>query len=377
MAIWLEQWGLLVLQNNIINFGLNLFKVDFGMKAIMILVILCFLCGKLFAQTNTDNLSFVNRFEKVTKDNIFKTDGYFNWGASIIKGSDGKYHLFYSRWQNSFYAWLTHSEIAHAVSDSPNGPWEYKETVLEGRGKGYWDAITAHNPKIKKFNGIYYLYYIATNFGELNFTNDLLFEICQTGYSHPHWKTLRNRQRTGVAVSNSLYGPWERVDTPIIEPDGPITTLTVNPAISKGTDGNYYLIVKGDKPNASGFVRNQAIAVSKTPLGPFQMQNKPVIDDLDTEDMSMWYDTKRKRFYGVFHAHTYIGLITSEDGLNWEKAKNYEVHRKEIPMKDGECIKPDRMERPFVYVENGRSKTLCMTVKKGNESYTVFVPVKE
>lgn len=345
-------------------------------KKLVWVLLVCF-AGSAFAQPFSDDLDFTNRFEELTDDNIFKTEGYYNWGASIIKGDDGKYHLFYSRWQNSFYAWLTHSEVAHAVSDSPNGPWKYKETVLKGRGKGHWDAITAHNPKIKKFGDKYYLYYIATNFGEHEYTNDLLMEMCKTGYSHPHWGTLRNRQRTGVAVSSSLSGPWERLDTPIIEPSGPITTLTVNPAIDKAADGKYYLIVKGDKPNETRFIRNQAIAVSDSPIGPFKMQNKPVIDYLDTEDMSLWYDNKRERFYGVFHAHTYIGLITSVDGLNWEKAKDNEIHKKVIPMKNGASIKPDRMERPFIYVEDGKVRTLCMAVKKGNTSYTVFVPIKE
>ncbi|MBT7093458.1 MAG: hypothetical protein HN936_09440, partial [Bacteroidetes bacterium] len=68
-------------------------------------------------------------------------------------------------------------------------------------------------------------------------------------YSHPNWAILRPNQRTGVAVSSSLSGPWTRMEQPLIEPSGPITTLTVNPAITQGKDGKYYLVVKGDKPN--------------------------------------------------------------------------------------------------------------------------------
>lgn len=49
-------------------------------------------------QNKADDLSFDNRFEQVSADNIFKTEGFHNWGASVIKGEDGKYHLFYSRW---------------------------------------------------------------------------------------------------------------------------------------------------------------------------------------------------------------------------------------------------------------------------------------
>ena len=243
--------------------------------------------------------------------------------------------MFYSRWKReySFYGWLTHSEVAHAISKSPAGPWKYKETALAGRRNGKWDAITAHNPKIKYFEGKYYLYYISTNLGDQKYTEADLVETSKIGYSHPNWSVLRPNQRTGVAVSNSINGPWKRLEQPLVEPSGPITTLTVNPAIDRGKDGKYYLIVKGDKPNEKRFIRNQAIAVSNNPDGPFEIQEKPVIDYLDTEDMSMWYDESRNRFYGVFHAHTYIGMVTSENGRDWEKANEYILKTKEIEQK--------------------------------------------
>jgi len=119
-----------------------------------------------------DNLFFKDRLQSVSEKNVLKTEGYYNWGSSIIKGDDGKYHLFYSRWKKEykFTGWLTHSEIAHAISDKPAGPWEFKETVLSGRGDKHWDAITAHNPKIKHFEGKYYLYYCATNLGDKTYT---------------------------------------------------------------------------------------------------------------------------------------------------------------------------------------------------------------
>jgi len=314
----------------------------------------------------------------ITKDNIFRTKGYYNWGSSILRGKDGKYQLFYSRWKKEykFTGWLTHSEIAHAVSTNPAGPWKFQNTVLKGRGKGHWDAITAHNPKIKYFDGKYYLYYCATNLGEKDYSENDLIETARTGYSHPNWKILRPNQRTGVAVSKSLNGPWKRMDKPLIEPSGPITTLTVNPAITKGKDGRYYLIVKGDKPNEKRFIRNQAIAISDSPAGPFEMLPNPVIDYLDTEDMSVWFDANRDYFYGVFHAHSFIGLVSSPDGINWKKAAEYVLLPKSVPLKDDDTLIPDRLERPFIYTENSLPKVLSLAVKKGDESYSIFVPIK-
>ncbi len=330
---------------------------------------------KAETQTNLGTM-----LQPISEVGIFRDTEFFNWGSSIIKGEDGKYHMFYARWPRkyTFGAWLTHSEIAHAVSDSPTGPYKYVETALKGRGeKKYWDYITAHNPKIKFFDGKYYLYYISTNMGDQLITEEKLIETAKTGYGHPYWKILRPNQRTGVAVSNAINGPWIRLDKPLIEPSGPITTLTVNPAIDKGKDGKYYLIVKGDKPNEKRFIRNQAVAISEKPNGPFILQEKPVIDYLDTEDMSIWYDEERARFYGVFHAEGFIGLVTSQDGINWKKSNEYVLMQKKIILENGHILIPDRLERPFIYHENGRPKVLSLSVKKGDESYSVFIPIKE
>jgi len=57
---------------------------------------------------------------------------YNIWCGSEIKGDEGKYHLFYSRWPRKLghVAWVTHSEVAHAVSDSPFGPWTHHDVAL-------------------------------------------------------------------------------------------------------------------------------------------------------------------------------------------------------------------------------------------------------
>jgi peroxiredoxin len=63
--------------------------------------------------------------QPVSEGGIFRDPDYFNRGSSIIKWDDGIYHLFYSRWQRelTFTARMTHSEVAHTVSDSPEEPF--------------------------------------------------------------------------------------------------------------------------------------------------------------------------------------------------------------------------------------------------------------
>lgn len=304
-----------------------------------------------------------------------RDSAYYNWCNCVLKDDKGAYHLFYSRWPKSigFHSWLTHSEIAHSTASSPEGPYKAGKTVLQAR-QGYWDSVTAHNVKVRKFNNTYYMYYISTNTGSIKLSQNDLIDVGKTGYSHKYWPLLRSNQRTGVATSQSLSGPWRRLDKPIIEPHGPIKTVTVNPAITQGPDGRYYLIIKGDDKTAPGNRLIQAIGTSNSPIGPFRLKDKPAFADIPTEDVSMWYDENRKRFYGIFHAHggDFIGLITSEDGINWHKAKHYEVCKKEVPLNDGTTMKVNRMERPFVYVENGQPKLLVVGVKKGDDAFIVF-----
>ena len=89
-----------------------------------------FLAISIYSQTQNDNLFISTKLQPISEENIFKTNGWYNWGTSIIKGDDGLYHMFYARWEKryKFTGWLTHSEIAHAISETPTGPWKYLKT---------------------------------------------------------------------------------------------------------------------------------------------------------------------------------------------------------------------------------------------------------
>lgn len=354
------------------TYSLNSFS--FSCRKLVLMFIMCL----PFAATS-QNLDFGTIGQNLTSKNVFKDPNYFNWGGSILRTSDGVYHLFYARWHRkySFYGWLTHSEVAHATASSPTGPWKYISTELKGRGAPHWDAVMSHNPKIKYFNGKYYLYYISTNLGTKTFPEKDRLAVLEKRNQHPLWKEqLRPNQRTGVAVSNSIYGPWERSDVPLIQPSPPIETLTVNPAACQGKDGRFYLIVKGDKKGSTSFERNQAIAISNKPSGPFAMQPKPVIDYMDTEDMSLWYNPSNQQYYGVYHAHHYIGLVRSPNGTDWKPNSPKKLIEKKNLRIDGKLILPNRMERPFVYTEEGKAKVLSVSVKKGEAvSYNVYIPL--
>lgn len=308
-----------------------------------------------------------------TRAHIVAHPDWYCWCPSVIRADDGAYHMFHTRWPKriGFLSWLTHSQVVHEVAPRPEGPYREVGVAITDSGPQRDGWFTAHNSKIKRFEGAWYLYFCQTR--GTNITDEKRVEIAQTGYKHPKWQEeLRPNQRTFVAMSDSLRGPWDISEGPIIQPAKTITTLTVNPAVCRGPDGKYFMIVKGDKPNETRFVRNQALATAAHPEGPWTIRDQAVIDDLDTEDASIWYDTARQRFYAVFHAHTFIGMMTSADGYHWEKAAQYRLSPKRIPFEDGSSWAPERMERPFVLTDgSGQAQMLFVACKRGDTAVVV------
>ncbi|RGY96994.1 hypothetical protein DXA15_11665 [Parabacteroides sp. AM58-2XD] len=71
-------------------------------------------------------------------------------------------------------------------------------------------------------------------------------------------------------------------------------------------------------------------------------------------------------------------MMTSINGVNWQKAIDFTVMNKRIAQTGGNPdILPDRMERPFVFNENNKPIALSLAVKKDNDAYIVIVPLKQ
>ena len=145
------------------------------MKKSFLYVISCFMCtlvstSIVFAQ-KIDNLvalkqqsknELFHKLKKAPHTPAFESEGYWVWGSSVVKGEDGKYHMFVSRFPKSlpFHpGWMVASEIVHAISDTPQGPYRFSDVALPARGAQYWDGRSTHNPRILKYKGKYYFSY--------------------------------------------------------------------------------------------------------------------------------------------------------------------------------------------------------------------------
>ena len=119
------------------------------MKKLTILSFIFLSVSFCFAQKNSEpQESWLTKRLADKGTLILQTKDSIVWGCAPIYDEKGKLHVYYSTWAQS-ENWLTHSSIAHAVADHPEGPYKKLGVILKGR-KGKWDANTIHNPNNSK-----------------------------------------------------------------------------------------------------------------------------------------------------------------------------------------------------------------------------------
>ena len=376
-----------------------------------------FFVGIFFLLSNSkaqDNLNLNARIGKVDSAGIFHQDGYYVWCTSVIKGEDGKYHMFYSRWQhgkrvpdddsmnyifNGFRGWNKYSEIAYAVSDKLEGPYKYVKTILKGDGdKNKWDRFTMHNPQVRKFGKYYYLYYISNSYDSTLYAGNTFTKDWK------HWLQYNSTQKIGVLkfknVNDLLKGKYERSAKPLVQPDSVRTfEVTTNPTVTQGPDGRYYMMYKSRKPNVGNMTF--WMAVSNRPEGPFTFAGEVFTSaEMACEDPCIWYDKKRKRFYAAAKYYSNskllapqfgaLVLITSMDALKWEPAQHPLISLRELKMTNGSKIELAHLERPFIVTDkNGEPVALFAAasveepsgavtdVKASQNTFGVYIPIKK
>lgn len=329
-------------------------------------------------------------FGRVALQSVFKNDRMSVWGGSLVKGDDGLYHMYYSRWPKPMgWVWVSHSEIAHAVAESPFGPFEFRDVTLPPRGAEKWDGLCTHNPTVHKFDGRYYLYYMGnTGDGKV---------VGVPGEPKLNW-LHRNNQRIGVAVADSPDGPWKRFDRPVLdisqEVSAPDSLMTSNPSVCQRPDGTYLMIYKAvgrQYPLPNGGPVVHCIATSDSPTGPFKKHPTPVFtvagERFPAEDPTIWYQdgkyraiVKRmkhvqgKRLFSLVHYDSF-------DGYSWQPAKHHAISERIITWEDGRKQLVTHLERPQVFIENGEPVALLCaadTLDENNvrHSFNVQIPLK-
>lgn len=353
----------------------------------IIAIVLCLLSSSWAAEGDgksgaklVSELDFQKLLRPLPATAKFVDPDYYIWCGSAVKGEDGKYHLFYSRWPRKLghNAWVTHSEIAHAVSDSPFGPYKHQDVALPPRGKEFWDGLCTHNPTVQKFGGKYYLYYMGNTGDGVNMKT-------------LNW-THRNNQRIGVAVADKPEGPWTRFDKPLIAPTpGFFDALCcANPSVT-ARPGGYLMVYKAvaDKnPLPFGGPVLHVVATSDSPIGPFEKQPQPVFAKAGAafaaEDPFIW--TQGGHYFAIVkdNAGHFTGagkslvLFESSDGFAWNLAPHPLVSTIEVTWEEGGKQKLNSLERPQLLIENGVPVALLCAADENAKrefSYNLQIPL--
>lgn len=325
----------------------------------------------------------------------FESEGYWVWGSSVVKGEDGKYHMFVSRFPKSlpFHpGWMIASEIVHATSDTPEGPYKFSDIALPARGAQYWDGRSTHNPRILKYKNKYYLIYMGSTHPFANPTYE------QLTLDSP-WCTIgRSNKRIGLAVADSPYGPWKRFDEPILKtkPNTFYSFLVSNPSPIIQEDGSVMMIFKGRTYIGDNKFSDMALGMAYAPSieGPYKVLNddQPIFQvngQGEAEDPFLWKDNKG--YHAIFkdHVSKFTGeqgggvMAYSKDGIRWTVDKDPKAYSRTVEWEDGKVEMQGQLERPFLLFENGKATYAFFATMNGpggfenaTKSWNMVIPIK-
>jgi hypothetical protein len=288
------------------------------------------------------------------------------WCNAPIEDEKGRVHLFFSHWEKrrGMGGWISASVISHAVADRPEGPYTVIGPVLEPRGPGHWDATTCHNPHIQKVGDRYALFFMGNSNGKTD------------------------TKRIGLALADSLDGPWTRPDAPLLLP-GPTGAwddhCTTNPSYIRHPNGQSWLYYKSwntaeydaGSPPVRGN-RKYGLAIADRLEGPYRKSSaNPIIDfsgrgeNRQLEDAFFWHEEGRfrvvSRDMGIFGDN--VGLyMESRDGVKWSEPtiafKPVASYVDQPPAPKG-LSKYGRFERPQMLMRNGRPAYMFTTTQGG------------
>lgn len=322
-------------------------------------------------------MNLAKMMKPVKIKNGFEMENKYIWGASVVKGDDGRYYIFADMWNTDipFHpGWLLDTRIVMAVSDTPEGPYTYVKTVFDQRGNMYWDGQSAFNPHIIKHNGKYIMFY--------------------TGTTHPFSKkyvkenldeaaiVARANKRIGIAVCDSPDGEWYRPDAPAIDiaPEGFDNFLTTNAAPCVMENGDILVIFKtrsyleddGEISELHSDMKFNVCILDKDTYKIKKRGEKSLFGDVSLEDPFIWYENGKyymiaKDMNGEICGERQSGIFAdSDNGIDWELHKGEISYTRNVKYEDGSERVLGNMERPFILFENGKMTHIFFASSDGN-----------
>lgn len=249
---------------------------------------------------------------------------WYYWDGKIIKGPDGKYHMFASRWdQAKGHNGWSGSSAVHAVSDKVDGPYIDKGLCWPDNENGKGHNVTA----LMLSDGTYAIVVSETRPGD-------------------------------VFTSKSLDGPWTQLGSIKVDQD---RWRASNYSIMIRPDGDFEIVP-----------RSGQILISKDGiLGPYKVMGPAVYRAIaemrilrNLEDPVVWYSG------GLYHivvnnwSTRKAYHITSVDGISAWKFRGlaYDPTTDFLRYADGTVNHWNKIERPNVLIEDGHVTHFTLAV---------------
>lgn len=140
-----------------------------------------------------------------------------NIDSFLFKDDDGKYYLYHVRFNKGNYLWVAEfdmkkggikPETLKQCMDCTE-PWE--------KTPNYKSAPVMEGPTVMKWDGVYYLFYSANHFMNIDYS-------------------------VGYATASSPFGPWKKQNSPIIHRSLVGENGSGHGDVFKGLDGKYYYV---------------------------------------------------------------------------------------------------------------------------------------
>lgn len=299
--------------------------------------------------------SIQGRLSPARRDSGLRIRGKYAWCGAVIP-ADGKWHMFSSVWPQRQHAdrftsvellqnYWTLSTIVRSEADNPEGPYVFREVVLEGQGGDHWVYECCHNPCIVKMGGTYVLYFQTKG-------------------------RERNDRYIGYATAGGIGGPWKLADGPLR-----LGVNVVNPSACLDPDGRVRLAFRTPGMKI-------AIAVADTYDASYTIVNSDICPGIALEDPFLFrmggryhivLEDNRGQITGdVRHGAHLVGDDGVHFGIFHPELKAY-THT--VAWVEGGATTFDRRERPWLLLQEGYPTHLITGVLEGREAWSLVQPL--
>lgn len=298
-------------------------------------------------------------------------EGMHVWCTSPIEGPDGKFHFYVSQWsmskQSNFSGWYKDCEIAHYISNSPTGPFEFVRVAIPDLDGEF---NSPHNPTIQFIDGKYALNFIVNENNDLSKQRIIMYISDDL---NDNWRPAGGAESDGTilrASSDSTvwnFNPWLGVTNPSLikykgkymlydksvlrtGPDGKGKSWVYGVAIADKLEGPYTHHPKNVTPlniqleDACAFVYNDSVCLISRDFRGMKGSRSGGL---------LWKSSDGLFFDAKYTGRSYESLVHY---IGEESLKNASVYR---GSKEGDLERPQLLFHnglpAFLYVASGVS----------------------